>query len=177
MIKTSIRYLEKLLSYNMRTIRYYVGLYENILENEIELANIKADDTVLHIGSGAIPFSAILIAQKTGAKVITVDNDRNAVKRSRKVVNKLRLSDVIEVRHQDGTAQIAERVTVVLLALQTRPLAEIIKRHQTDHAPVRFIARIPEPGYRHHYDTLPDDINIKQAIKQDMKAFKKSVLF
>ncbi len=66
----------------------YHNLYKHVVKKEVELARISQEDTVLNIGCGAIPFTALHIVQMTGAKVIALDKDPEAVSKARYCLKK-----------------------------------------------------------------------------------------
>ncbi len=175
MIKKFIQSLEKCLSYCKFGIYLYVKPYQKIIKNEIKLAAIKASDTVYQIGCGAIPFTAIWIARLTGAKVICIDTDKDAVKRARRVVKKLKLEPLITVQVFDGSHPINEDYSVCLIALQAAPLDEIVEAINFNQARV-VVARLPKKSYAKHYDVLPDTVKIGDKVDQSMKAFDQSVI-
>ncbi len=172
MIKEAIRVMEKFMSYSRFGIYLYCRPYKKIVENEIRLVDIKDTDVVFLIGSGAIPFTAIWIMRLSEARVICVDSDLKAVKRSRKVLKKLRLDEKITVKHHDGRTDLDILYSVCIIALQVSPLAEVIDQVRFDQS--RVIVRLPKVSYAKHYDVLPNSVKIREVIGQEMKAFDRS---
>ena len=152
----------------------YTRPYRRVVEREISLANIRATDTVYHVGCGSVPFTALLIAEITRARVIAVDHDENAVKHARRVVEKHKLEHVIEVRHHDATELLDEPYTVAILALQTRPLDRVIEA--LDFRRARVVVREPSERYKSHYDVMPKTLQTKARVHHGMKAFASSAL-
>ncbi|MCD5410801.1 MAG: hypothetical protein LRZ93_04000 [Clostridiales bacterium] len=103
--------------------KYY---YNNIIEKEIELGEISREDQVLCIGGGAIPFTALDIALKTGASVAIVELDLVAVEKSRELINEINMSNRIEVIHSSGQEFDASKYSVVHIASQACPVDEIL---------------------------------------------------
>lgn len=109
--------------------------FQRLIDAEVKLANIKPSDRVLFIGSGPLPISAILIAQKTGAQVDCFDHSMEACETSRSVISKLGLSDQIRVIHQRAESVELPTVNsagtygaydVVVLALLAQPKEQIL---------------------------------------------------
>ncbi len=66
----------------------YKNLYTGFVENEIKAANITKEDKVVHVGCGSLPYTSLIIAEKTGAKVTAIDIDPVAVERARSLTSK-----------------------------------------------------------------------------------------
>lgn len=177
MLKSIIKSLEKVLSYTTWGINRYQKPYEPVVKKELSMVSLNHHHKVLNIGCGAIPFTAIIIAQHTQAQVVAVDTDIKAIKRAKKVVKKLELEAFITCVHVGKKTVIQKRFDVVFLALQTKPLTWVIDAyHHAEHPPL-FIARVPKKAYAKHYDLLPGDINVIDRVDYTMKAFDQSVLF
>lgn len=73
----------------------FVKYHDEIVENEIRLANISSDDKILHIGCGSIPATSILIVKKVNALVECIDKDARAVSKAKSYVDSLGLSSNI----------------------------------------------------------------------------------
>ena len=69
----------------------YIYYYRDVIQREIELADIDSSDVILNISCGGIPFTAIHIAIKIGAQVYAIDRDRKAVERARACIEQLEL--------------------------------------------------------------------------------------
>ena len=60
----------------------YIKLYSDIVQKEIEIAEINSKDSVIIIGCGTLPSTSILISMKTEANIVAIDKDINAIKRA-----------------------------------------------------------------------------------------------
>ena len=70
-----------------------MGWRKPVFLEEIKIANISSKDKVLHIGCGIFPSETFLIAEKTGAKVVGIDNSKRAVDLARKfIIKKINIS-------------------------------------------------------------------------------------
>ncbi len=67
----------------------YFHNIESCIEQEFGSFRVSSDSTVLLVGSGSFPMTPLLIARRTGARVIGVDIDEEAVTLGRKVVERL----------------------------------------------------------------------------------------
>ena len=59
--------------------KYYLDLYQELIDKEIKMAGISSVDTILVVGCGSLPTTSVLIAKKTNAIVKGVDIDPRAI--------------------------------------------------------------------------------------------------
>jgi ubiquinone/menaquinone biosynthesis C-methylase UbiE len=78
----------KLLSGNTDRSGYFKNI-ESCIEEEFGSFRVTAESKVLMIGSGSFPMTPLLIAKRTGAEVVGIDIDEEAVELGRKVVERL----------------------------------------------------------------------------------------
>lgn len=156
----------------------YSRPYRGIIENEISLARINQDDTILNIGCGAVPFTALFLATLTGARVLAVDIDPRAAGLAEKCVKNSRLAHRIQVFQGDGSKPLDASFTASLVALQAAPKNMILDALKQSAPPgARFIFRLPSPPYRDHYDKLSSDLAPRAVSAQPMRTFDRSVLY
>lgn len=67
----------------------YFHNIESCIEQEFGSFEVSSGSTVLLVGSGSFPMTPLLIARRTGARVIGVDIDAEAITLGRKVVERL----------------------------------------------------------------------------------------
>lgn len=80
----------------------YIKIYEEVVKQEIKLANISSDDRILIIGCGSIPSTSIILAEKTNAKIVSIDIDPQAVIKASRYVKTHNLQNNIEITIGDG---------------------------------------------------------------------------
>jgi len=76
--------------------------YRDIVQKEIDLANITDKDHILCVGGGICPSSAILLHQSTGAKITVIDNNELCVSKAQEAIGRMGLGLHIRVMCQDG---------------------------------------------------------------------------
>ncbi|AGN16876.1 nicotianamine synthase family protein [Methanobrevibacter sp. AbM4] len=76
---------------------HFYERYEGLLKNESRLAKFNKDKTFVFVGSGPLPLTLILFRQKFGCKCIGIEIKEDVAELSRKVIDKLGLSDGIEI--------------------------------------------------------------------------------
>jgi len=128
--------------------------YRDVIEKEIGLANITGNDSILCIGGGACPFSAILFHQTTGARVTVIDNNHACISMARQVIDRLGLGGYVHVFHHDGrnTGISLSQYSVVHFALQVSPLERVFSRveKQVAHG-TKLLVRRPKSNVSNLY--------------------------
>ncbi|WP_353893873.1 class I SAM-dependent methyltransferase [Proteinivorax hydrogeniformans] len=156
----------------------YHRIYKNVMRNEIKLANITSKDVVLNIGCGAVPFTALHIVQMTGAKVIALDKDKEAVEKAKKCLSKYKMQKNIEIVVGDGIVENLPDFTVAIIALHVKEKAKMLENLKlAKKTGTRVIFRQPAAGYEEEYGCLPDNYIPNCKISQKMKAFNESHLY
>ena len=121
--------------------------YRNVIQGEIDLANITRDDHILCIGGGICPFSAILFHQITGAKVTVIDNCEDCIEEAQQVIARLGLSEYVHAVWQDGGNRefSFSDFSVVHFALQVFPMEGIVSNVKKQILPgTKLLVRRPK---------------------------------
>ncbi len=158
MIPKFTRCLEKALCHFPDLAKLCMNYYNNIVKEEIKLAQITEQDHVLFIGGGAIPSTAYRIHQYTGAKVDVIDKDPCAVKLATKLTRLLGLEKKVRVFEADGRTIETKKYSVILVALQACPHQDILENALEKAAPnTRVVTRCPAHGLQAFYEKSPGD--------------------
>lgn len=177
MIKPVVSFIERHLSQSPKFVTWYADLYKEVVRKELVLAGVDENDTVLHIGCGGIPFTAIHIAKLTNARVIGVDKDEKAVHAARLCLEKMGLSHRVKVICLDASEQLPQDFTVAFVALQAQPKNQILQRIQQIPGERRkIVLRLADETFRSFYDKLSDRFVEEALVEQEMKTFDRSVL-
>ena len=111
--------------------RFFNNLLMNwrktIFLNEIKMADVTKNDRVLLIGCGIFPSESILIAEKTKAKVVSIDNSQKAVKIARKYVKEKGFSNLVKIEYGDGLNYPVKDFDVVFVAINVWPIDSVLK--------------------------------------------------
>lgn len=132
--------------------------YRDVVQKEIVLAAITEGDSILCIGGGICPFSAILFHQATGAKITVIDNNTCCVSKAKQVIDRLNLNEHVTVLHQDGrsTDISFSAYTVVHFALQTQPMECVFSHVEKNVTPgTKLLVRRPKKRLKNLYSQLP----------------------
>ncbi len=114
--------------------RYGRMFYERLVQEEVELAGVKAGDRVLHVGCGAFPFTTLALAER-GCVVVGIDRDEQAVAAARRVVSQKGLDGHVEIRHGTGESVDCADFNAVWVSLHVTPRDEVIHNCLTSLRP------------------------------------------
>ena len=106
----------------------YIGYYDDIVESEITLAQVKASDTVLHVGCGPVPSTSVLFAQKTKASVVGIDKQHRAVDDAWSCIQQLRLEKRVRVECANALDFPLEGFDVIIVSQGVEPRYDILER-------------------------------------------------
>ena len=175
-IQKNVAKLEKLCAKNNFLFSLYALPYRGVLNREIKLAKITETDTVLNVGCGAMPFTAIYIAQKTGARVIAMDKDIEAINKAKLLVEFLGLSSLIKVIHGDGVDIKELDYNKIVVALQVWPKEEVIANLlENSKFGVEMLVRYPRRFFIKYYGSV--SLKADACARHLMLTFGKTYLF
>jgi SAM-dependent methyltransferase len=98
-----------------------------VVAREIAASQITSKDRVLVIGCGSLPYTAELIARQTGATVVAIDNDPNAIRKASRYVRQRGL-DGVDIKQGDGFNYPLSTFTVIIIVLGVKPKGKIVER-------------------------------------------------
>lgn len=161
------------IEYIVRTIPWAYGFFESyydkVVENEIKLANIKPTDKILCIGGGPCPCTAIQLHRRTGANVCVIDNDEEVIDSAIKNIERLKLSEFVTVKYQDGSKIDIDDFSVVHIALQVNPKNVVFQRIVDNSPPgTKVLVRISTKRFSKLYSLMKT-----KYIKIDKKIYHK----
>jgi nicotianamine synthase len=133
--------------------------YKNYLDlSRLELYTLKGCvhhhiQTVLFVGGGPLPMTAIVLAIHFGLCVTILDSDESAVYLSRQLIEKLDLTQKIEIQHEDGATyqnyQGSSMIFVAALAgIDTMSKNNICKQIKAQSQPGTYILARSSWGVR-----------------------------
>lgn len=166
----------EVLASKIRIFEYiYFGLCKGLVEKEIKEANITSGDKVLHIGCGSLPYTALIISQKTKARVVAIDNDPRAVKQASYYIKSK--NNTVKVMHGDGKNFSVKEFDVILVSHGVIPKEIILRNIYASMKNQRLIFRNPKGivGRIYNKEMVDDFIGAKR-IKQKKYTFRESVL-
>jgi len=105
----------------------YINYYEDTVENEINLAKITKQDTVLHIGCGPLPSTSFLVAHKTGSHVIGIDKNPYSVQDAQYCVHVLHQENQIQIQHANALDYSIGSSDVIIVSQGIEPRYEVLE--------------------------------------------------
>ena len=134
----------------------YISNYLKLSRTEYRGARLKAGDSVVFLGSGPLPLTLIVLCRWYGLKGIGIEQNPDRAELSRKVLEKLGLSDQIKIINGDHlTLPLKTRSDLIMIAAQAEPKKEIFN-HLAKVLPegTKLSYRIYEKGLRRLLDTF-----------------------
>ena len=105
----------------------YIEYYNDIVDEEISMADINDSDKVVHVGCGPVPSTSVLIAQQTNACVTGIDKDAQAIKGASSCIQLLNLNEQIQVQHANALDFSIKGFDVIMVSQGVEPRYEILK--------------------------------------------------
>lgn len=106
-------------------------LYEKIIgkeyEIEIDKFNLENSKNILHIGCGAYPITALVLAKKTSANIVSIDKDPIAIKFAKKIISKKKLNKKIKINIGNGEKFPVKNYDTIILSSCSSPKKKILK--------------------------------------------------
>ena len=159
-------------------LKIYNMMYTKIVKKEVFLGGFTSEDIILNIGCGAAPFTAIHLKNLTGAKIIAIDKDTEALEKASYVIANMGLKKDIELVEADALLHLPTTFTAALTALQVEPKKEILdKLISNGEKGARFVFRQPKSLLKSQYDYLETLHPPVSEVSQSMKTFDKSILY
>jgi precorrin-6B methylase 2 len=156
-------FVEKILVKFSKLHPLYFEFYNEIIDNEIKLANISKEDRILHIGSGPIPATSIQIAERTGAKITGIDNNPKAIKQGKACISKLNLDENIILKHANGSVAQIDNYNLIIISQGIKPHKDILEHISSSIKPnVKVIFRT---NYIENGKLSNNDLFIKNIFK------------
>jgi precorrin-6B methylase 2 len=106
-------------------------IYEKIigLEYELEIEKFKLHNSknILHIGCGAYPITALILAKKTSAKIVSIDKDPFVVNFAKKLINKRKLEKKIDIKIGIGQKYSISNYDTIIISSCSAPKKQILE--------------------------------------------------
>lgn len=124
---------------------YYLKFYEELVEKEINMAEVTSEDKILVIGCGSLPATSIIIVNKTHAKTVSIDVDPEAVDKAVCFIRQHHLQSFMKCECADGLSYPISSYDVIFVLYGIKQQKEILKyisQNMKDNA--RIIYRTTE---------------------------------
>jgi precorrin-6B methylase 2 len=148
-----------------------IGLiYEKIIgkeyEKEINKFNLIDAKNILHIGCGAYPITALVLAKKTSANIVSIDKDPITIKFSKTIINKKKLNEKIKINIGNGEKFPVKNYDTIILSSCASPKFKILE-HIFNNADIntKIIVRDIKRNISEINDIVSSNKNIKYIDK------------
>ncbi len=159
--------LEHLMSKSSILQNIILSYYKPIVEKEVRLSSPKKDDKILCVGGGYFPCTAILFHKLTGATVTVIDNDKDAIEKSKILVKKLGLDEKVIVTLTDGVDISGKDYDVIHIAMQISPKETVFKKiHSTMRKDCKILVRTPKEHLERGYQPFREICEHLTSVKQ-----------
>jgi len=118
--------LEKIMVKFPSFLSVYILYYEDIVENEIHLANITKHDAILHIGCGSLPSTSLLIPQKTGAPIIGIEKNASSLQDAQYCVKELHQEHQVQIHQANALDYPMDSYSVIIVSQGIEPRYEVL---------------------------------------------------
>ena len=123
-----IKWLERRFSTTLGLFRWYgERFYRQVLEDELDLTRLAQGARVLHIGAGALPYTAWYLAER-GYLVDAIDHDPQTPSCAQKLLAETGVADRVRVMAQDGLRVDATDYAAIWISLHVCHKEEILAR-------------------------------------------------
>jgi len=106
---------------------FYLSFYDNMISNEIQMANISSKNNILHIGGGSIPATSIILNKKINSKITCIDNDLKSVQNAQSLLSKLNKTEDILIIHANGVDFSVKDYDLIIISDGIKVLDKILK--------------------------------------------------
>ena len=131
-LKSFIDYLfvlsEKIIIHFPKMLPLYIDYYNDIIDQESNIAQITSISKVLHVGCGSIPASSILLAEKTKASIIGMDKDDRAIRNAEICLQNLGMSQKVKVKKTDSLEMDLSEFDVILISQGIIPKEDFMQK-------------------------------------------------
>lgn len=138
--------------------------YLRRVTHEAQAVGLRPQERILCIGAGALPFTALALAQLNHAPVDAIDHQPELVTRGQQWLLQHACHQQVRLRCEEGRCVAASGYTLVHIAAQAAPQAAILS-HLWPQLTVgsRILVRLPLPWLGTLYESLPRTTQTKTS--------------
>jgi precorrin-6B methylase 2 len=141
-------------------------IYEKIIgieyEKEIKKFGLSNSKKVLHIGCGAYPITAIILAKTTSADVVSIDKNPMVVKLAQKVIKKKKLQKKVKIDIGNGEEYSVKKYDTIIISSCSSPKNRILNNIFNN---TKLNTKIIIREIQKNLDNIKDIINSNKDVK------------
>jgi len=164
--KIKLNYFWHLIDFLSFFFKRFGLIYEKIIgkeyEKEIKKFKLFGSKKILHIGCGAYPITALILAKTTQANIVSIDKDPIAIKFAQKIVDKKKLQNKININIGDGQKYPVKNYDTIILSSCSSPKKKILE-HIFSNADIN--TKIIVRDIEKNINNLNKIINLNKNIK------------
>ena len=140
--------------------------YQHMVKKELNFSSLETDASLLHLGCGPYPFTALILAEK-GYYVDAVDRDPEVLSMAQNVIQSSQVSDRINLINGEGTKLDYSTYDAVWISFSVSPRYRCIQQVlKTLKSGGQIIYRNPRGWLSNFYEcSCPEDFKEQQEIK------------
>lgn len=96
-------------------------------KDEIARFDLNNSKNILHIGCGSYPISAITFSRIKNSNIVAIDNNKEAVKKARKIIFEKKLDNNIVIKEGDGSSFSIKEFDTIIVSGCSIPKSKILK--------------------------------------------------
>lgn len=120
-------YLEKNIISNIYFLKSYIFLNKIMALKEIQMIDISKYNRVLCVGSGAVPWTLLLLSNLKNWELVGIDKEAANVELANKLIKYFKKSDKILIKNANGANFDTTNFDLVILSFGVHPRGEILK--------------------------------------------------
>lgn len=158
----------------------YLGFYNEMINKEIKLADINANNKILFIGSGPIPATPLILVKKTDAYIVAIDKNPVSVKQAKCLIKKLKQENNIKIELGVASGYPLESFDLIIVAQGLQPYKEsldyIAKSIKSDTKVIFRTSSTTDGNLTEKDYFLKDIFSLKKIIRQEKNGLLISIL-
>lgn len=154
--------------------KLYIMVHRPSVIKEIEMSNLTKSDKIIQVGSGAIPYTLVIINKKLDIPVTGIDVKKEAVNKARYFIRNFNLENKINIEQGNGTRYDFSGYNFILIsygAKDTEKLLENVLRTSSENAKILFRKSTAE-----NTDELEDILKKYRTKRKKMLLTQESIL-
>ena len=122
----------------------YTAFFRQMTINEFQMACIRPDHRVLHVGCGSVPNTLLILAEALPALYVGIDRDSVAVDRAREMVQEYGLEQRVMIEEDDALTVDYSSFDLIILSLGVEPREAILAAmRESMQSDAKIVARKP----------------------------------
>ncbi len=161
-ILDKLYYIYEIISINISFFAIlYLKFHKPSVKKEIQMAGLKKQDKILHIGCGAIPYTSIILTNELDTSIVGIDIHQNVVDKASDFLKKLKKSNKILIKVGDGKNFDISSFNVIILSYGIKRQDLVLKHvFESEEKGTKIILRRPITESNNYIDDIIEKYGI-----------------